>query len=150
MRFCDNPNWVYEEISKENIDECIALNLSWSDERDSSNIEIRKELGAANTALSHFEELGLKGGLIRREGRVVAYSLGERLTNDTFVIHFEKADDNIKGAYQIINNEFAKHNCADFEFINREEDNGEEGLRKAKLSYRPVKLIEKFEARINA
>ncbi len=150
-RFCDNPNWVYEDISKSNIDECIALNLNWSDERDaSSNIEMRKEIGAANTALSHFSELGLVGGLIRREDKVIAYSIGERLTDDTFVIHFEKADDKIKGGYQIINNEFAKHNCVGFKYINREEDNGEEGLRKAKLSYKPIKLVEKFEARINA
>ena len=150
-RFCDNSNWVYEDLSRENIDECIALNLKWSDERNaSSNIEIRKELGAANTALSHFYELDLIGGLIRLNGKVIAYSIGEKLTDDTFVIHFEKADDSVKGAYQIINNEFAKHNCKNFKYINREEDNGEEGLRKAKLSYKPEFLIEKFEARINA
>lgn len=150
-RFCDNSDWVYEDLSRENIDECIALNLKWSDERNaSSNIEIRKELGAANTALSHFYELGLIGGLIRLDGKVIAYSIGEKLTDDTFVIHFEKADDSVKGAYQIINNEFAKHNCKNFKYINREEDNGEEGLRKAKLSYKPEFLIEKFEARMNA
>jgi len=150
-RFCDNSNWVYEDISRENIDECISLNLKWSDERNaSSNIEIRKELGAANTALSHFYELGLIGGLIRLDGKVIAYSIGEKLTDDMFVIHFEKADDSVKGAYQIINNEFAKRNCKGFKYINREEDNGEEGLRKAKLSYKPEMLIEKFEARINA
>ena len=149
-RFCDNSEWVYEEISRDNVNECIALNLKWSDERDASNIEIRKELGAANTALSHFEELGLIGGLIRLNGKVIAYSMGEKLTDDTFVIHFEKADDSIKGAYQIINNEFAKRNCKEYKYINREEDNGEEGLRKAKLSYKPEMLIEKFEARINA
>lgn len=150
-RFCDNSDWIYEEVSRENIEECIALNLKWSDERNAlSNVEIRKELGAANTALSHFEELGLEGGLIRLGGKVVAYSIGEKLTDETFVIHFEKADDSIKGAYQIINNEFAKRHCADYKYINREEDNGEEGLRKAKLSYKPEMLIEKFEARINA
>ena len=150
-RFCDNPYWVYEDISKDNINECISLNLNWSDERGiSSNVEMRKEIGAANTALSHFNELGLVGGLIRREGKVIAYSIGEKLTDDTFVIHFEKADDSVKGAYQIINNEFAKRNCQGYKYINREEDNGEEGLRKAKLSYKPEMLIEKFEARINA
>jgi len=150
-RFCDNSNWAYEDISRENIDECISLNLKWSDERNaSSNIEIRKELGAANTALSHFYELGLIGGLVRLDGKVIAYSIGEKLTDDMFVIHFEKADDSVKGAYQIINNEFAKRNCKGFKYINREEDNGEEGLRKAKLSYKPEMLIEKFEARINA
>ena len=149
-RFNDNPNWIYEEIDKTNIGECIELNSIWSDGKNViSSDDMRKEIGAANTALAYFDELNLKGGLIRREGKVVAYSLGEKLTDDTFVVHFEKALESIKGCYQTINNEFAKRNCSEFKYINREEDTGNEGLRKAKLSYRPVIILDKYVAKIN-
>lgn len=147
-RFNDNPDWHYETINQTNVEECIDLNLSWSDDKNISvSQDMRKEIGAANTALAYLDILGLVGGLIRRDGEVVAYSIGEKLTNDTFVVHFEKALD-IKGCYQTINNEFVKHNCGSFKYVNREEDTGEEGLRKAKLSYHPEIILDKYEARI--
>lgn len=147
-RFNDNPDWCYEEITRDNVGECINLNHIWCDDKNVAISEdMRIEIGACNTALAHFDVLDLKGGLIRREGKVVAYSIGEALTDDTFVVHFEKALD-IKGCYQTINNEFSKHNCAGFKYINREEDAGEEGLRKAKLSYNPEIILHKYEAKI--
>lgn len=147
-RFKDNPDWAYEPITAKNVNECIALNQIWSDDKNvESSKDMRIEIGAANTALAYLNALNLQGGLLRREGRVVAYSIGEPLTDDTFVIHFEKALD-IKGCYQTINNEFAIHNCKGFKYINREEDTGSEGLRKAKLSYHPEIILDKYEAKI--
>ncbi len=147
-RFKDNPNWHYEVIDKNNVNECIDLNLMWSDDKNvSSSQDMRKEIGAANTALAYLDKLDLIGGLLRYDDNVVAYSIGEKLTDDTFVVHFEKALD-IKGCYQTINNEFVKHNCFDFKYVNREEDTGEEGLRKAKMSYHPEIILDKYEARI--
>ncbi len=148
-RFNDNPDWVYEDITRNNVRECISLNLLWGDERDISVLpDLRKEIAAANTALAYLEKLNLKGGLLRQNGEVIAYSIGERLSDDTFVVHFEKAKDDIKGAYQAINNEFVKHNCDGFKYVNREEDAGEEGLRKAKLSYHPEIILNKYEAKL--
>lgn len=148
-RFKDNPDWVYENISQNNVNECIDLNLMWGDERNFSySLDLKKELAAANTALAYFEKLNLKGGLLRQNGEVVAYSIGERLCDDTFVVHFEKAKDDIKGCYQAINQEFLKHNCFCFKYVNREEDAGEEGLRKAKLSYHPEIILDKYEAKL--
>ncbi len=148
-RFQDNPDWVYEDINAENINECIELNLFWSDERHiNSSPDMRKEIAAANTALAFFEKLSLKGGLLRQNSEVVAYSIGEKLNSDTFVVHFEKARDEIKGCYQAINQEFVRHNCTDFKYVNREEDAGEEGLRKAKLSYHPEIILNKYEAKL--
>ena len=77
------------------------------------------------------------------DGKVVAFSMGERLSQDTFVTHIEKAYYTVEGAYAMINREFALHNCDGFAYINREDDAGSEGLRKAKLSYNPAVLLEK-------
>ena len=83
------------------------------------------------------------GGLIRAEGKVVAFTLGERLTEDTFDVHFEKAYADVQGAYAMINREFVRRELSDYTYINREEDMGIPGLRQAKLSYQPDSLVEK-------
>ena len=94
-----------------------------------------------------FEELGMRGGLLRAEGRVVAFSIGEALNEDTVVVHVEKAFADVPGAYPMINQQFVIHETEGFTYINREEDTGAEGLRQAKLSYHPVYMVEKGTAR---
>ena len=76
---------------------------------------------------------------------MIAYTMGRPLNSDTFVVHYEKALDGYRGAYQMINQQFAQHCCEGFAYINREDDTGKEGLRKAKLSYYPVELVKKYE-----
>ena len=78
--------------------------------------------------------------------KLVAFAIGEPLNSNTYVVHIEKALASIQGAYPMINQQFVLHNCQDYEYVNREEDTGEEGLRKAKLSYYPELLVEKFQA----
>ena len=73
----------------------------------------------------------------------MAFSIGEEVCEDTFVVHIEKAYAEVEGAYTMINQQFVTHECEKYQYINREEDMGAEGLRKAKLSYRPVFLVEK-------
>ena len=94
-------------------------------------------------ALAHRKMFGMIGGLIRAEGKVVAFTLGERLTVDTFDVHFEKAYADVEGAYAMINREFVRRELSDYTYINREEDMGIPGLRQAKLSYQPDSLVEK-------
>ena len=94
-------------------------------------------------ALEHRKMFGMIGGLIRAEGKVVAFTLGERLTEDTFDVHFEKAYADVQGAYAMINREFVRRELSDYTYINREEDMGIPGLRQAKLSYQPDSLVEK-------
>ena len=89
--------------------------------------------------------LGLLGGLIRIDGKAEAFTLGEQMNADTVVAHIEKADPAITGLYPVINQEFCRRLGAEVEYVNREEDMGNEGLRKAKESYYPVKLVEKYE-----
>lgn len=138
------PNWSYEPITRENVEECFQMALKWRcingcDADEEKNAEMCVTLNS----LRLLEELDLQGGLLRADGEVVAFSIGEPLNQDTFVVHIEKAFPDVEGAYTMINQQFVLHETEGFTYINREEDTGEEGLRQAKLSYRPVFLVEK-------
>ncbi|GAB6180761.1 phosphatidylglycerol lysyltransferase domain-containing protein [Desulfotomaculum defluvii] len=149
-RFKQTNNWRFETISAENLLECWKMNVIWCKEHDChKDKQLANEDCAVRRCFKNFKALGLEGGLIRLDEKVIAYTMGEQLNSDTYVIHIEKAFGNIRGAYQMINREFAafiqeKH--PQLTFINREEDMGYEGLRKAKLSYYPDKMAEKYEA----
>lgn len=97
-------------------------------------------------ALNHFDELGLLGGALLVDGKVIAFTFGAPINHDTFGVHVEKADVNYEGAYTVINQEFASRLPEEFIYVNREEDLGIPGLRQAKLSYNPVILLEKSAA----
>lgn len=136
--------WSYESITKDNLEECFQMALKWRnlngcDDDEEKNAEICVTLNS----LRLFEELGLKGGLLRIDGEIAAFTLGEPICSDTFVVHIEKAYADIQGAYPMINQQFVEHECMEYKYVNREEDTGAEGLRKAKLSYRPAFLVEK-------
>ena len=133
--------WKYEEMNEDNIKELFEFQLKWCEmnqrEEDSDFLE---ETCAISQALRSAKKLGLKGGMIKLDGNIIAISLGSMAANDMFVVHIEKAVSDIAGAYQMINQQFAEHNCGDVMYIDREEDLGIEGLRKAKLSYYPIKM----------
>jgi hypothetical protein len=105
------------------------------------------EWDAVREALYHMPELSLEGGIIMMDNNVTAFTLGERLNEQTAVIHIEKADMEIRGLYNMINQQFCEHRWQDVSFINREQDLGDPGLRAAKQSYNPLRLIEKFTIR---
>lgn len=145
--FEKNFNWSFEKLGKDNVDACIAMNEKWytlNVDKDREGIEHEREVLRLN--FNHFDEIGGVGGVLRVDGEVVAFTFGERLNSDTFVTHFEKAYSDIRGAYPMINNLFAKKLLTAYKYINREDDVGSEGLRSAKLSYHPTRLIEKFTA----
>ena len=142
----NNPEWVYESITPENVEDCFQMALKWREEMQCEiDVEKRDEMCVTLNALRLMEELNLKGGLLRArpQGEVIAFTVGEPLSEDTFVVHIEKAYASIQGAYPMINQQFVLHEAQDFKYVNREEDTGAEGLRKAKLSYRPAFLVEK-------
>lgn len=143
----DNPGAEYFALDEKNAPECIELVNSWAKhhlELTPDDEYIAPEAESIGEILNDFAYFKLKGGAIRLGGKIAALALGERLNENTAVIHIEKADPNINGAYAAINREFAADAWSDMEFINREEDMGIEGLRKAKESYKPVRMIEKF------
>lgn len=143
------PDWSFEKITAENIAECWQMNEEWSARNEMSmGSGLLKERSALKSAFEHFFEENLSGGLIRVNGKVIAYSMGHPLNSDTFVVHFEKAFDDIRGAYQMINQQFALHCCEGYSYINREDDTGLEGLRKAKLSYLPHTLLKKYDVKL--
>ena len=145
-RFKENYSYTYESITPESAKECAFVARKWCEKKEcESKGSMKNELTACETALYNMEELGLVGGAIRIDGEIVAFSIGEKLNSDTALIHFEKADTEYTGIYQAINNEFLKNEWEDTRYVNREEDMGIEGLRKAKLSYCPELLVESYE-----
>lgn len=147
--FMRNNRWTYETITEENKAQCLEMSRRWleanvNDERD----EVEAELKIITMAFENYEALAFRGGLIRCDGRVVAYCMGEALSDDVFCVHFEKAFADLRGAYPIINQQFVLNELQDFTYVNREDDVGHENLRTAKLSYHPAKFVEKYETRL--
>ncbi|MDH8702436.1 hypothetical protein M2138_001800 [Dysgonomonadaceae bacterium PH5-43] len=144
-KFKRSYKWEYLPITRSIIPECIELYERWCKENGGCETEVslsEEHIGTLKI-FKHYEELNLKGGALRVDGEILAYSYGSQITKDTFGVHAEKSLTSIDGGFTMINQQFAEHNCADYEYINREEDLGLESLRKAKLSYNPVFLLEK-------
>ncbi|MCH5280753.1 MAG: DUF2156 domain-containing protein [Lachnospiraceae bacterium] len=140
----DYPDYQYESITAENKEECLEMANEWRIQNGcDEDPDKKKEYCVTLNALEMLEELNLTGGLIRAGGRVVAFSIGEPLSHDTYVVHIEKAFADVQGAYPIINQQFVIHEASQYTYINREEDTGADGLRQAKLSYHPVFMQEK-------
>jgi uncharacterized protein len=136
-----NGKQTFELLTKENIDECLETYSKWADENHFEDIEA--ERFAVSEALNNFYELDLKGGLSRINGRVCAFTLGSEINSEVFVTHIEKGLSDCPGVYAAINRDFTRYCLSHYKFINREEDLGVEGLRKAKRSYYPVIHLEK-------
>ena len=148
-RFRDNyPNCTIEPITGENLPQVKQMLEDWYAQRQESDPsgDYHMEQAAIYKALRHYDQLGLEGIVLINEDRILAMTIGSRLSGDTFDIHFEKARAEADTAYTVINCEFARYLRAKYpeiQFLNREDDLGLEGLRKAKLSYYPHHLVEK-------
>lgn len=141
------PDYEYTPITPDRIQECLDLEAEWCkvnncDQQEGTGNERR----ALIYALHNFETLGLTGGILHVNGKIVAFTFGMPINHETFGVHVEKADTSIEGAYAMINYEFANRIPEQYIYINREEDLGIEGLRKAKLSYQPATILEKYMA----
>ena len=149
----NNPTAAFAPITEENLPRAEQLVRSWFDQRlaEDPYADLRMEQIAIFKALRHWQELPLEGLLLTVEGKDVAMCVGSRVSGEMFDIHFEKALDGIDGAYAAINNAFAKYLLEKYpqvQYLNREDDLGIPGLRKAKLSYCPALLIEKYWAHL--
>lgn len=135
----------YKKLEEADFDECINLLKEWSKDKEES-IELDSEFKAIKRIFKNYEKLKdtLKISGIYIDSKLEAFSIGEMLNDNMAVIHVEKANADIRGLYPYINQQFLLNEFSDVEFVNREEDLGIEGLRKAKLSYHPVKFAEKY------
>ena len=140
-RFERVPGYGYVPLGREHIDGCRALFEEWFSEKQDATRTIHCERVAILEALDRFEPLGLRGGAVLVDSRVQAFSIGEPLSSDTAVIHIEIANPKLTGLAQFINREFVKNAWSGFPFINREQDVGHPGLRRAKMSYYPHHLV---------
>jgi len=138
-----------EPVSPENIDEIRDFQSRWlARTLENHDQSVLEENTAVLRCLDNFSELDMFGVLVRARGRVVAYGIGEMLCEKIAIQHIEKADYEIAGAYPVVTSEFAKSLPARVTYINREEDLGIEGLRKAKESLFPCRLEDKFTAKL--
>lgn len=138
------PDYEYKKLDQTMISDCMSLYEHWSEEKEEPSVELFDEKRSVLLALNHMEELGLTGGTIYIDGKLCAFTVGERLHPHIQLIHIEKANTDIEGLFPMINQQYILHECEGVELINREEDMGIEGMRKAKRSYHPIKMIEKY------
>lgn len=142
------PDSVLEEVGEANLDEARAFFEAWvRDAGESLSVVEDLERRACMLVLSDPHLCGMQGALLRADGRVVGLSLGEVL-GDTLFTHVEKADRNYKGVYQKLTNLFVRRFGDDVLFVNREDDAGDEGLRRAKLDYHPHALLVKHSVTV--
>ncbi len=143
----DHYKCEYEPLTGALIAECSNMQDRWCEIRQCGrNPGLCSEYVAVRKTLEHYEEFGLVGGLVRIDGTIQAYAIGEELRPGTAVCHFEKAMPGFRGLGQLINQWFAKYTLREFEFVNREQDLGIAGLRQAKESYYPDHMVDKFSA----
>lgn len=140
------PNYVYEPLTPAVFDECLQLEAQWSAQKseNSTRLSYAEERRSMQFVLQHWDALGGLGGVLRVDGRMVAFTFGAPINYDTFDVCVEKADIDYDGAYAVINRDFVRHIPERYVYINREEDLGIEGLRRAKLSYQPALLLHKY------
>lgn len=144
------PQAEYLSITEDILPDCLEELQRWYDIRIQDEPDdpfIGWESRAIREVFADYSYFGLKGSAIRLDGRIIAFTFGEQLNTDSVVVHVEKADPAIRGAYPAINQAYVQHCWQGMTYINREEDMGHEGLRKAKESYKPVKMIEKFNVK---
>lgn len=143
--FSKQYDWHYEDITSENAHKIKECAKKWYEQHLLHvDEELKCEINGVSLMLDNMDLLDVKGGAIVVDGEVVAFALGSPINQDVFDIHIEKALKEFDTAYAVINKEFAAHNLENYKYINREDDLGLEGLRKAKLSYKPQIILPKY------
>ena len=140
------PGHTYSRITKNDMDDCMSLVAFWCESKGIDKNDIAEsDYMMIKRLFENFELLDLRGGLIRTDGIVRAFALGSLGNRNCAYIHFEKADSEIDGIYSAINQMVLKNEFPGVSCVNREEDLGLPGLRKAKQSYEPVELLKKYK-----
>lgn len=146
----DYPHARVQRIEVNNLEQCLHMSQEWCASMDCVHLTgLQQESCAVRRALEAFEALHLEGLLVRLDDQIVAFTVGERLNDNTFLVHIEKAFPQYRGLYQFINKSFVEYVVRTYPeviYINREDDNGDLGLRQAKETYHPAYMLEKYTA----
>lgn len=147
-RFRKEYTYTYVPLTAETAPCCMELERTWmrANATDDNADDLTNERRSMDFALRNFDALGLTGGALVIDDHIAAFTYGSPINRTTFGVHVEKADTSYEGIFSVINQEFVAHIPEAYTYINREEDLGLPGLRKAKLSYNPAVLLEKFGA----
>ena len=137
--------WEFKPITPEMLPQIAEFNAKWYQTNTGGG---QPEINATGNLFDNYKALECMGCTLFVDGQMVAYEVGSRINSEMVCVHIEKANSAYVGAYQKINQLFATHFCQNSTYINREDDVGVEGLRKAKLSYHPYKLLNKYRATI--
>ena len=144
-QFVGNYKYEVKDLCEEEVvGDCIDFSQAWYDERQEDDEQLEYELESIRGILPNCKILGLEGLAVYVDGKIVGFTVGEKVNNNMAIVHVEKGDFKYSGVYAFINKTFAERYLSDVKFINRQEDLGVKGLRKAKRSYNPVKLEKKF------
>ncbi|MDO4485408.1 MAG: phosphatidylglycerol lysyltransferase domain-containing protein [Bacillota bacterium] len=145
--FLKNYEYEYVEMTSDMADDAMKFIAEFNARKDVPEHEmelLKMEEQAMEDVFRNLEKVGYSAGAILIDGKIEAIAIGGQLGKNTITEHVEKANINYRGLYQAINNEFCRNVASKAKYINREEDMGIPNLRKAKLSYKPVKLLEKY------
>lgn len=147
-KFKEQYSFTYEAYTPALFDQVMELSEKWLERKGGKDdVSMYNEFLAISHLLKNFDHLNAEGAVLKIDNRVIAFAFGEQLSNSTYVIHFEKADTNYAGAYQAINQFFIKNEVhSKYQYVNREQDIGIEGIRKAKMSYHPLMMGKKYTA----
>lgn len=141
--FFENYDFVYRRVEDEKLlQSCAQKAYDWVSSKEKNKNSF--ELGAMKSYFENYFEFNQTGAVLEADGDIIAMSFGEKISDDTALIQIELANENYRGAYQAINKLFCENEWSGFTYVNREEDMGIEGLRKAKMSYQPAFLVEKY------
>lgn len=151
--FLDGYEWDFDELTPALFDEVMDFQEKWRVHREDSMTpeeagSLDDEDLAIQNAFAKWQEFKFMGGVLRVDGRIIAYTIAEELDPQNLDVRFEKAFPEYAGSYQAINYMFLKNHGASYTYANREEDMGEPGLREAKLSYNPTIMLEKYQMEI--
>jgi hypothetical protein len=143
--FLRSYDFAYQPLDSIHKDACLELMETWCGvRRCEDDLGLSSEWEAIREALENLEELKIVGGVILVNDKVEAFTIGELLNKETVVVHIEKANMEIRGLYNMINQQYLEKQWQSIRYVNREQDLGEPGLREAKLSYNPDHFVEKF------
>jgi hypothetical protein len=136
--------YEYKPYDRSMFADCMDAYFRWFEEQGDAELDWERD--SVERALRHVDELELKAAVISVDGKIEAFTVGERITRDTALIHIEKANYNVAGLFTVINQMFIENTFSDTIWVNREEDMGIEGLRRAKRSYKPARMLVKYGA----